>query len=432
MKFAYWLTHKKVVVTGKRLIPKGKPVIFAPNHQNALMDPLALVCTNPLQIVWLARADIFKSKIATPILKYLKLLPIYRIRDGKDNLSNNEQIFNQVINILEKGQTIALFPEAAHSAKNQMLPHKKAIPRIAFDAEGKNNFKLGLQIVPVGIFYSHYWKFNRTVIVHYGEPISVDRYRTKYEENQQSAMLSLRDEIYEKLYPLTLQIRSKDRYQLFDDFRKIAGEVWSKSHFFSRNKVLQLYYAERNLIEHIEEIESKNPETFKKIEAKYSEYFASLERTGIEDEQFRQATIASWRKQPLQLMAILVSLPIFILGFIFNVVPFLIPQLIFRRMVKDSAFLSTFHFVSGLIIFPLFYFVESYLVYIATGSPIIGLASIVLMPFAGKYAFQLFDYYRNSCLQIVYLLSFGPKRKRITTLLNLRNELIELASAKQN
>jgi 1-acyl-sn-glycerol-3-phosphate acyltransferase len=61
VRFAFWLTHRKIVVVGKERIPKDQPIIFAANHQNALMDPLALVCTNPLQTLWLARADIFKS-----------------------------------------------------------------------------------------------------------------------------------------------------------------------------------------------------------------------------------------------------------------------------------------------------------------------------------------------------------------------------------
>src|ERR1035437_1195995 len=140
VKFAFWLSHKKIIVTGRQHIPKGKPIIFAPNHQNALMDPLAIACTNTYQTIWLARADIFKSKTVRSILKYLKLLPIYCIRDGKENLSNNEHVFSEVSQILKNKQTIALFPEAAHSGKRQMLPHKKAIPRIALQAEDQNHF----------------------------------------------------------------------------------------------------------------------------------------------------------------------------------------------------------------------------------------------------------------------------------------------------
>ena len=174
VRFALWLTHKRIVVTGQNLIPKGKPIIFAANHQNALMDPLAVACTNPHQSVWLARADIFKSKIAGSLLAYLKMVPVYRIRDGKDNLSNNEQIFQQVSQVLENKLTVALFPEAAHSGRRQMLPHRKAIPRIALETEARNHFELNLQIQPVGIYYTHYWKFNRQMIVVYGKPIEVE------------------------------------------------------------------------------------------------------------------------------------------------------------------------------------------------------------------------------------------------------------------
>ena len=117
VRFAFWLTHKRVIVTGRELIPNDHPIIFAANHQNALMDPLALVCTNSLQTLWLARADIFKSKFTKPILKFMKMLPVYRIRDGKENLNNNEEVFDQVTQVLENGGSTALFPEAAHSER---------------------------------------------------------------------------------------------------------------------------------------------------------------------------------------------------------------------------------------------------------------------------------------------------------------------------
>lgn len=51
--------YKKVFVQGKENIPANKPVIFAPNHQNALMDALAVISTVNKQPVFLARADMF-------------------------------------------------------------------------------------------------------------------------------------------------------------------------------------------------------------------------------------------------------------------------------------------------------------------------------------------------------------------------------------
>ena len=404
VRFAFWLTHKRIVVTGGDRIPKGKPIIFAPNHQNALMDPLALECTNPFQTVWLARADIFKSKAAQSFLKYIKLLPVYRIRDGKDNLLNNEQIFGQVIKILESKQSVALFPEAAHSGKRQMLPHKKAIPRIALEAEEKNNFGLGLQIVPVGIFYSHYWLFNRTLIVQYGKPIGVDRYLDEYHENPQKAMLSLRDEIYEQLRPLTLQINSENYYQKYEDIRQLAGKSYSKTHFFSKNQTLQLFYAEQKLIAEVEQLEIRNPELFEKIVKETSSYLQAIKEIHLTDKQVIKAEKACWLVLAPRMNAAVFSLPLFVFGFLFNALPFFVPRMILRRKVKDLTFLSTFNFVTGLIVFPVFYFIEASMVLALTDSMVISLFTFILMPFAGKIAFKLLLFYRGT-LQILAMLA---------------------------
>lgn len=420
VRFAFWLTHKRVVVTGRHFIPKGKPIIFAANHQNALMDPLAVACTNTFQTLWLARADIFKSKSAQSFLKYIKMLPIYRIRDGKDNLSINEQIFEQVIQVLENKQSVALFPEAAHSGKRQMLPHKKAIPRIALEAEEKNNFRLGLQIIPVGIYYSHYWHFNRTLIVQYGEPIDVDMYKEEYAESPQKAMLSLRDEIHDRIAPLTIQINSKVHYQEYEDLRELAGKAYSKTRTFNKNKYLQLFYAEQELIARFEQLENRQSEMFEKIIEEINSFYQTIRKINLTNEYLRNAEKASWVALTTRMTASVITFPLFAFGFLFNAIPYFVPRMILRRKVKDITFLSTFNFVAGLIIFPIFYSIEACIVYAFTGSFAISLFTFVLMPFAGKIAFRLLLYYMETG-QIFTLIN---RKVLLTPLVKRRTELI--------
>lgn len=431
VRFAFWLSHKRITVTGAENIPKGKPVIFAPNHQNALMDPLAIVCTNPLQSVWLARADIFKLKATQPILKYLKILPVYRIRDGKENLSNNEHIFGQVIHILENKLSIALFPEAAHSGKRQMLPHKKAIPRIALEAEEKNQFNLDLQIVPVGIYYDHYWNFNRSIIIEYGKPINVDKYEGEYGENPQKATMSLRDEIYRQLEPLTLNIKTLNYYNEYESIRQLAGEAYADHKFFNENPILQLLYAEKELIKKIETLEVSNPDHFERLLDKTSEYFNNLQKSELSDIEIELAGKANWPEHLIDLILFLISIPIFIFGFIFNALPLFIPRMILRRKVKDTAFLSTFNFVLGLVIFPLFY--VFCLLFIPTfGSWISTLILFILMPLGGKIAFQLMGFYRNFILKSIFLLGEKTTRRTYKKLIKQRRNLIHLILEKIN
>jgi len=430
VRFALWLTHKRIVVTGQHLIPKGKPIIFAANHQNALMDPLAVACTNPNQSVWLARADLFKSKIARFLLTYLKMVPVYRIRDGKDNLSNNEQIFQQVTHILEEQLSIALFPEAAHSGRRQMLPHRKAIPRIALESEAKNHFDLNLQIVPVGIYYTHYWKFNRLLIVVYGEPIAVDNYRDEYAENPQKAMLSFRDEIYDRIAPLTLQINSEKHYQEYENLRQVAGYTYSKSHFFSKNKYLQMFYADKELIHLLEIFEAGYPDEFAILIEKLNEYFNAVKGVNASDDRIERISIVSWINFWGSLVAAILSMPIFVLGFIFNAVPFYFPRKILRRKVKNITFLSTFNFGAGLVIFPLFYLIEAALLLALTHSWIISIPAFILMPFAGKFAWQLRQFYQNTFQDLTFLLANKALRTKYKQLVNQRSELANLIIAK--
>ncbi len=424
VRLAFWLTHQRIVVTGKHHIPEGKPTIFAANHQNALMDPLAITCTNKLQMVWLARADLFKTKAATIILNYFKMLPVYRIRDGKDNLSNNEHIFAQVTNLLESKQSVALFPEAAHSGRRQMLPHKKAIPRIALEAEAKNNFELDLQIVPVGIYYSHYWWFNRTLIVEYGHPICIDNYREAYAENPQKAMLTLRDEIQNKILPLTMNIASQNHYDDYENLRKVAGKDYTKTTSHSGNKTFRQYLSEKELMAKIEHLETNFPEKFKALLDKCTRYFGLISANGLSDEKVVLAQNHSFLRMAVKLFLALIAFPLFAFGLIFNAVPFFLPRAILRRKVKNITFLSTFNFVAGLILFPFFYLMEATVIVVLTHSWMMGLATFILMPFSGKYAWKILLFYRQLISEIS-LLFFGKELKnRLQEAIAQRSELI--------
>jgi len=423
VRFAFWLTHKRIVVTGRENLPTGKPIIFAANHQNALMDPLALVCSNPLQTLWLARADIFKSKATQPILKFMKMIPIYRIRDGKDNLSNNEQVFDQVTQVLEDKGSVALFPEAAHSGKRQMLPHKKAIPRIALEAESKNSFQLGLQIVPVGIYYDHYWKFNRTLIVNYGSPIEIDSYKERYAVNEQNAMLVLRDEIRVNLSPLTMQIDSEKYYHDCENIREVAGKEYAKQKFFSADPVLQLFKAEQELMTKICQLEAAQPQLFDQIRLSANQYLHEIDKAGVSPRQIEKAAKSAVPVLLVQVIGALLSMPFFAFGFLSNILPYSLPRVILTRKIKDKAFLSSFNFAVGLILFPIFYLLEGVIVGLLTGSVLVPLSFILFMPFAGKIAFNLLGFYRD-LVHVLYLKLV--QRRHLNRCVRLRSDLLAL------
>ncbi len=175
--------YRKIQVNFKERIPDKGHLIFTPNHQNALMDALGPICNIDKQLVFVARADIFKKKRIANILYNLKILPIFRIRDGYSSLKGNELIFQKTIDVLKAQNGIVILPEGNHIWKRRLRPLKKGFARMAFQAEEKNDFSLDIKIVPIGLNYSDYAKFRSDLIINVGEPISLSNYYQTYKES---------------------------------------------------------------------------------------------------------------------------------------------------------------------------------------------------------------------------------------------------------
>ena len=392
--FADWLIHKKVIVTGKEKIPQNKPIVFAPNHQNALSDPMAVLLHTRFQPVWLARADIFKSNTINVILRFLKIMAVYRMRDGKENLVKNDKTFANSIKVLENNFALALFPEAAHSGKRQMLSHKKAVPRIVFMAEEKTNFNLDIQIIPTGIYYSHYWKFNRTLIVNFGDPIPVKDYIEVFQENANAATVTLRKKIESAIEPLVINITSKNYYSEFENIRDVYGK-----HFLERqNKkdtTLNRFQSDQLLAHKLDELEVKFPEETKIVVEAANSYSARLKQLKIRDWLISKSDKSMWKILQNKLI-LLIGLPVFIYGALFNIIPFLLIDKIIRKKVKDWTFWSTFFLVAGIILFPLVYIIELLAVGWLLPGAVLKLSFLVSLPFAGKLAFKWYILLRKT------------------------------------
>ena len=152
-KLYIYTFYDRITVVGRDKIPTNKPVILAINHQNALMDALTVICSLKGPSVFMARADIFQSKTIAKILRFFKILPIFRIRDGIKNLQNNDAVFEEAVELLVDNGRLGILPEGNHFGERHLRVLKKGIARIAFQAEERKNFSLDIQVVPVGLDY---------------------------------------------------------------------------------------------------------------------------------------------------------------------------------------------------------------------------------------------------------------------------------------
>jgi 1-acyl-sn-glycerol-3-phosphate acyltransferase len=190
------------------LPPKGTPTVVVSNHQNGLTDALLILFALPRRFVpvYMARADIFKKKWIAAILYFFRLMPIYRMRDGKENLAENEHVFATAARVIRKGLPICLFPEGMHQEGHWLGAVKKGFAKIAFEAAERMNFPPDMVIVPCGNHYDGYYGYRNEVLFTFGKPIQLAPYYGQYRENPPKACLQLAHDVAERINELILNI----------------------------------------------------------------------------------------------------------------------------------------------------------------------------------------------------------------------------------
>lgn len=385
--------YKTITVDGLENIPQGVPIIFAPNHQNTLMDALSVLYAIKGQPVFMARSDIFRAKSVAKLLRGFKILPIYRIRDGVKSLQNNDAVFEEATGVLENKKRLVVLPEGSHLGQRRLRLLKKGIARIAFMAEERNNFELGTVIIPVGLDYSNYINFGSRLMVNIGHPIPVAKYKELYKENDQRAMAKLMDDIREGLVPLMINIDNEQEYFVLEAFKDIYMQ---KMHNGKLNKI-----DHRQVLSESQQFTSNALRLVKEDEQTYNEVKTAVEniKTIVLRHNLRMWAIAnqhySWLGITASFLFQLLLLPVFVLGFVLNIAPFGLP-VHFARNVKDRQFLSSFRFVIGVVTFTVFYLL--YLILLLCFAPKIWmalLAFLCIMP-VGLFAFGIYVWNRKT------------------------------------
>lgn len=203
--------YNRFDVHGVENLPTDGAYIIAPCHQQALMEPLAVLNFAPKPPVFLARADIFRKPLFKAILTFLKIMPVYRIRDGQDQLGRNKEIFDRCRDVLLDGFPLCLMAEGRHNNRHHLLNMGKGMFRIA----GETQLKLGdhpLYIVPTGIDFDEYERPYSNLVVNIGKPIPVQPFMATYRDNEPLGLNQMRDALFDRLRPMMHDIRSDEHY----------------------------------------------------------------------------------------------------------------------------------------------------------------------------------------------------------------------------
>jgi 1-acyl-sn-glycerol-3-phosphate acyltransferase len=387
VRFYYHLYYRKISVLGLENIPKDKPVIFAANHQNALMDALAVLFTANRPVVFLARADIFKNKYFARILYFLRILPVYRIRDGVNVIEKNKAVFAETVRLLINGFTLTIMPEGTHSPGKKLKPLKKGVGRIAFQVAEALNFEEEIYIVPFGIDYEHPDHAGKKLLLNIGKPIALSAFYNDYKRQPQEGLIKLKDTLEEQLKNQIVHFGQFEDSEAFRLLTKLSRYV-SLQKFSGKKAIIKAFSDEQKLAQNLNLLATQNTENYRSLIAKSNDYLQKLQQNHLHETSPNQFSISAISMFFTAVWQFITFLP-WLIGVILNYLPYKIPGLVAQKF-NDPQFISSVNFVLSFLLFPIWYLILGIIIYAISGSMGWTIFVVMMSPYLGLFAFYHF------------------------------------------
>ncbi len=366
-----WLFFRKVEVRGREHVPPDGPIVVASNHPNMLMDAVLLGTTQPRALSFLAKATLFSSPLLGRFLAAAGVLPVFRRSDNPEETGKNELTFGACYELLENSGALAIFPEGVSHERHAVPPLKTGCARITLEAEERNDFRLGVKIVPVGLYFSAPSIFRSDVLVAYGPAIDPQEYFDRYRSEPQETVRELTTALGRRLRELTLHVPQSGDEPLLSALRQI---------FPAGHDISSRLEVDQELFKAIKHFSVHDPAHYRRSREDVLRYVRLLDAFGLEHSQVK-------RRYPLgpvlrymlpRVVVASLGLPIFLYGAINNFLPYKTPGWLSRLVAQHPVEIATVKFVAGLLSFPLFYTLQTWAVghWAEVGTAIIYLVSL--------------------------------------------------------
>ncbi|KAH8924238.1 hypothetical protein BT69DRAFT_1218021 [Atractiella rhizophila] len=177
--------YNDVVIEGLEYLPKdGEACIICANHGNSLTDPAVLLSHIPSakrSLIRLTAKDTHfnQNTVASFLIRQSGAVPIMRPKDHLEKpefvKEGNIQTFSKLIQALQKGACVLLFPEGISRYHPSISPLRTGAARIALTALSTaptdTSEPFTLTVLPVTLTYLHRFHFRSNVLVRFSPPI---------------------------------------------------------------------------------------------------------------------------------------------------------------------------------------------------------------------------------------------------------------------
>ena len=430
LKFLFYFAVKgyfKIIrVRNLERIPKNGPIIFVANHTSAFMDPILLALHIERELFFLARGEAFNNKIASKILTSLNLIPVFRPEVSPDKVYKNEQIFSKCHEHLSQGNCLLIFPEGFSKTERRLRKLKTGTARIALGAEANHDFKLALKIIPIGINYTNPHHFRSEVFLNIGHPIEVKSYKKSYQKNQFEAARKLTDHIREELKERTISIQNEELDDLIFKIERVYEDEYKEQFSSELTKGSDKFLLSKEIVKvvsHFYRTDRPRVLHFKKM---IDGYFRHMDLLKLRDSQV-QSTGTRQNLFGYYLLLIL-CFPLFLYGYINNIIPYKLTSYLAFRMTKREDFHGSMKLALGLLIFLIFYILQTVILSIFFSLPVPFIYFLSLYP-AGLFTLFYLQWLFRTLNRIHGRKWFVKKKAFMQKIVKQRNDIISALEA---
>ena len=379
---------RKIYFTNTEVIPKDKPVIFAANHPTAFLEPCLLACFQNRPLHFLVRGDFFQHSLARKVLMSLKMIPIYRLKDGGyGKLRENFSTFEWCNELLSRGKVIMILAEGGTEHEKRLRPIRKGTARLVFGALEQYP-DLDIYIIPVGVNYTYAERFRSVAMIDFGEPILAQNFIKRYRQHPNQAIKQMTDQLKMSLEERVIIIE-KEADESLTEHLFILNRSERHNPIFpivSKNRLpLQL---EKNIADRVNQMAMDQKI---KLKNQLEAYFQQLKRLKIND----LAIIQQQYAKGIHLLLLLLGFIPFFIGSVGNFLPMAFAHYIKDKYVKEITFQSSVVAAVGLFSWLIYYSILWLIVVKIFSAPVEYVIFLILLPFLGYFSLLYKEFYNK-------------------------------------
>lgn len=411
--FGIKLYYKEIHIKNFKGLEHDGPRILIANHPNTLMDAwiLGQVCKEPIH--FMTKGTFFSSPLKSKFLRSLGMIPINRSTEEKTKGVDNTSSFEACYELLESGKTLVVFPEGNSYPERVLRELKTGTARIALEVEKRNQGKANIKIVPIGLVYTNAAKFRSSVIATVGESIETLPYLEEYQTDPRNASKKLTEDFRVGMEALLVGSNSVEHEKLVDGIINLLNTKYIKSEEKGVQKEVVLA---KETYEKINNILISDPHKLYKITQLYTKIKMQTHQLAIKpeflDRNYRP--LMFFRQMILSTLYIILAMPLFLFGFIHNILPYQFADTIIPKIVKEIEYYAPVAVLMGLVIYPLTYFGFLHLVdYFYPLTFWMKLIYFVAMPATGLFAYYFYHYIKHVSLKAHFMYLMKNDKDRV-------------------